>query len=619
MLEQYSQLNLELIKKIYNENIGSDLLLGEIIDLGFFADCPDLFIATFKEALRKNNQITKIGLIKPSSEVAAIVLPVLLDPENHLSILALHNPQEEAIVTLLPIFENLNSKIEILDLSQTLEGSEGALPVVTRLGEALKNRHCQITQLNLYIQPMGSAMILANYLKHIRQIHTLSFFEPTEEVFAAFTSVFSDENGSNRIRRLGLVNPSLMVIIHLKAVLSHCSSIDHLELDSLTTEVILALVPSLSSSTNKVLSLTYRGNEQSLYWLGEGLKNYVASPVIILPDSLSYSPNCQNYFLEFNNQIKQNRITRSQYQPPLTAVPPINSYQIINQMTSQVPTTEPPTHLSPRQLAEIQIVNTNSGYYYTPVKTSNPSSAPEPVKIFDPIKVREVVQRLRGNQHIHDDCTALAKRLIEYFQTGKMPTCAAKKEEANLLLKLSTIEGVDEGWSYDIVTDLDIVRSKSKFPNIPCNIDTPTTPGGSDDLQAPFVVNENEYTPAGMHYEELDDYLKQLAANEEDEIIFGTVILNRCGLFVRADGHVLVVCATPDETWYVDPQFYDGSTHYDRGCIFNRLVDAFSFGDQGDLTINTFGEYVFFLPAFKAGSEYRPMDIDENNLPRPSF
>ena len=214
-------------------------------------------------------------------------------------------------------------------------------------------------------------------------------------------------------------------------------------------------------------------------------------------------------------------------------------------------------------------------------------------------EVLNIIKILRGNNDISDNCTHVSNDLMEYFKTEVIPT----KES---ITTPSTIE------DFDVVTMTDWIKKENgskylgviksivhlnntKINNIPYNRELLQLSDGTLDLEN-YVHDLDHYTQYSSHITEINECLKIKAKENQLGISFGFICVARCGKYINIAGHMLVYFANTENVWYIDCQLYNGENKVDNGCIFNNLSSKYQFANVDKIDIDTFGEYVFYIP-----------------------
>jgi len=240
----------------------------------------------------------------------------------------------------------------------------------------------------------------------------------------------------------------------------------------------------------------------------------------------------------------------------------------------------------------------------TPTKKQKTSSFFYELKKFEfnEVQIYEVIAALRFRNDARDNCTHLAKDLIEFFQTGIMPTQPSKTDPSSLKDFSMTviIEPIkrEKGSDYEIVTHSVVNRSDVMMPYIPCNQEYPQKDGVYH-LEDECILNVDKYTQSPIHYTDLNKTLQIYATKERDGISVGYINLGHCGNYVELPCHMIVYYATKDVVKYMDCHLYNGLKPNDsknKKCIFSNVSDIYHFGDKDRLGVNMFSPIVFYIP-----------------------
>jgi hypothetical protein len=219
---------------------------------------------------------------------------------------------------------------------------------------------------------------------------------------------------------------------------------------------------------------------------------------------------------------------------------------------------------------------------------------------FNHDEVLNVVKILRGNNDIANNCTHVSSDLVEYFKTGATPTKesttpAATIEDFDVVIMSDWIKKEDGRKYLGIVKS--IVRlNNAKITDIPYNREPIQLNNGTLDLEAEYVYDLDNYTQYSSHVTDINQCLKSKAKENEYGISFGFICIGRCGKYINTAGHMIVYFATIERVWYIDCQLYDGENKIDNGCIFNDLSLKYQFANINKIDVDTFGEYVFYIP-----------------------
>ena len=219
---------------------------------------------------------------------------------------------------------------------------------------------------------------------------------------------------------------------------------------------------------------------------------------------------------------------------------------------------------------------------------------------FNQKEVLNVIKVLRGNNDADNNCTHISNDLVEYFRTGIMPS----KESCTLPSTLDDFDIItvsnwikkENGAKYMGMVKSIVCLNNSKISNIPYNKIPKELPNKSLDLESEYVYDVDNFTQFTSHINEIDDCLKLQAKENEQGISFGYICMGRCGKYIDMAGHMLVYFSSSKNVWYMDGQLYNGEEDIDNGCIFNSLTSTYQFANLKRITIDVFGEYVFYIP-----------------------
>ena len=211
--------------------------------------------------------------------------------------------------------------------------------------------------------------------------------------------------------------------------------------------------------------------------------------------------------------------------------------------------------------------------------------------------IHNIIKILRDDNNALTNCTHLSKDLMEYFKTGIIPERASytipSTKDFDAIIIIDEIK--KENTKYLGIVQSVVCLDNTTIPYIPCGTDVYQTSDGTYDLEVDPVYNVDRLVQKSVSVNEINDYLKNKALENESKVSFGYVSLGRCGKYVDNPGHILVYFSTTVNVWYVDCQLYDGLTKKDKGCIFFELHNAYKFANKNRLGINVFGENVFCI------------------------
>jgi hypothetical protein len=223
---------------------------------------------------------------------------------------------------------------------------------------------------------------------------------------------------------------------------------------------------------------------------------------------------------------------------------------------------------------------------------------PYPVLFFNQEEVLKVIKILRGNNDVSDNCTHVSSDLIEYFKTGIIPdnessTIPSTLEDFDVVTVSDWIKK-ENGSKYIGMVKSIVCLNNTKISNIPCD----TIPKQLDDgiLDLESIYDVDNFTQFTSSIDNINISLNKKAKENEKGISFGFICIGRCGKYINMAGHMLVYFSTDKNVWYIDCQLYDGINKIDNGCIFNDLQSTFQFANSKRITIDVFGEYVFYIP-----------------------
>jgi len=210
-----------------------------------------------------------------------------------------------------------------------------------------------------------------------------------------------------------------------------------------------------------------------------------------------------------------------------------------------------------------------------------------------------VVKILRGNNDIADNCTRVSNDLIEYFKSGIIPTKESTTTPSTIddfdVVTMSDWIKKEDGNEYLGVIKSIVHLNNTKINDIPYNKGPIELHDGTLDLEN-YVHDLDNYTQYSSHVNEINIYLKIKAKENKQGISFGFICIGRCCKYINTAGHMLVYFAAVENVWYIDCQLYNGENKIDNGCIFNDLLLKYQFANVDKINIDTFGEYVFYIP-----------------------
>ena len=225
---------------------------------------------------------------------------------------------------------------------------------------------------------------------------------------------------------------------------------------------------------------------------------------------------------------------------------------------------------------------------------------PRPISCFNETKVKNVVKILRGDNNTTDNCTHLAKDMMEYFKTGIIPKSPSSINQSTSVDFDVTVETdwikKETGTKYLGIVRSVVCLNNTTFSDIPCNMEIVRTPNGTYDIDADPIYDIDRSTQYSASVNEINDILKMKAKENKEEISFGFINIGRCGKYIDEPGHMLVYFATIMNVWYVDCQLYNGTKKKDMGCCFSDLTATYGFANRKRININVFGENIFFIP-----------------------
>lgn len=226
----------------------------------------------------------------------------------------------------------------------------------------------------------------------------------------------------------------------------------------------------------------------------------------------------------------------------------------------------------------------------------------QPSILFDAEKITNIIQILRSGNNATNNCTHLSSDLIRYFRTGVIPDAPSSTDPSSLkdfdaIIVTDWIEKED-GTKYLGVIKSIVCLDNTSISDIPCDIE----PGG--------IYNVDRFTQYRAHVTEINDAIGKEAANNKNGYSFGYINIGRCGEYVEESGYMLVYFATATEIRYMDCHKYDGIKKENNGCIFLELTDVYNFANTHTIDINTFGEYVFYIPMGPSSKEISTSEED---------
>ena len=211
--------------------------------------------------------------------------------------------------------------------------------------------------------------------------------------------------------------------------------------------------------------------------------------------------------------------------------------------------------------------------------------------IFDIYEIFDVVKILRGNSNSNNNCTHLASDLVKYFKTGIKPIKASSTKPStlkdfNVLINIDWIKRENDD-KYLGITKSVVCLDNTRIPNIPHNIEP------FKDVDDVYNIEENvhdidSYTQRTISVNNINNVLRS------KDISYGYINLGRCGEYVENCGHMIVYFSLNNNIWYVDCQLDDLDDP--NKCIFDNLLDVYNFAHINEIDIDTFGEYIFYIP-----------------------
>src|ERR1700679_3798559 len=134
---------------------------------------------------------------------------------------------------------------------------------------------------------------------------------------------------------------------------------------------------------------------------------------------------------------------------------------------------------------------------------------------FNEDQVKHIVNILRGNNNIMNNCTHLASDLIEYFKTGINPRnpssiTPSTLKDFNVLITTNWIKQEDEN-EYLGITRSVVCLDKTIIPSIPCDMEPRITSDGIYDIDSEPIYNIDKFTQPSILVSELNDHLRMKA------------------------------------------------------------------------------------------------------------
>ena len=219
--------------------------------------------------------------------------------------------------------------------------------------------------------------------------------------------------------------------------------------------------------------------------------------------------------------------------------------------------------------------------------------------MFNQDEVLNVIKVLRGNNDTADNCTHVSSDLIEYFKTGIISNAESSTVPSTLedfdVVTMSDWIKKENGSKYLGMVKSIVCLNNTKISDIPYNKLPSELEDGTLDLDQEIYDVDN-FTQFTSSTTEINGCLKKKAEENEKGVSFGFICIGRCGKYIDIPGHMLTYFATNENVWYVDCQLYDGINDIDNGCIFSDLTSAYQFANSKRITIDVFGEYVFYIP-----------------------
>lgn len=332
----------------------------------------------------------------------------------------------------------------------------------------------------------------------------------------------------------------------------------------------------------------------------------------------------QRYFLEWRlingqlNSIKKRKI-ESNISPSITN---LETTSTITNVTSFS------LFPSPQSSPEPVITTTAVQIKEEPV-IAPPVELRQPILRFDADTVRKVVRIMRKNSDKMDNCTRLAEDLLKYFHTGRIPAEPTSTETSTADHYLAYVYWDKVSVPCPEKNRIKVephssVRTRKidqihycKFPrhtifgqSLPYGRREEIFIDGNDLFKQDSdivtvgrsLIDKEHYLAQQTNVLNLNQVLKQEAQN--GGISYGSITMWHCNTHIKHPSHVITYYATPDEVYYIDPQWLDGTQpkRKQEDPICNDLREGYRFlGIDGTnrITYFVYSPMVFSAP-------YRP-------------